>query len=545
MVLPRRWQDKAVALICFICFVYLLHSYNDFLYCQHHKQTQHRQTKVTNISRTVHITTSKTHKFIPTTFFDILKNRSLIGNGTIIISITDSSLALDAINFYMTSIQHLHIKNHLFICLDLAAVNLLHNYAIYCYFYKDKIISKSNTSNTVDILPGDFGTQKYYDVTNMKTKIMLKVLDLGFNVLLCDVDIYLVKDPTSYLNKQCQKCSIMAQMDSYVYNTGFIYAKPHSDTMHVYRSAFNLYLQYRSGHDQTYFNRAVDRFKQESGSELSIVELDRDIFMNGKLYFENKQHHIAKIEEIVPKDIVMLHNNYMGNTESKRYRFRENLMWKVDRIPTDINFNNSLTFQNYYSDPDKKFLLYDNPQYFREHTLKKEQQALLNALCLSDISGRILVLPEFHCCKCSHKYISCETHKCSLLNIAKLKSFHSYFSEKYREHSFLYNSASPFQGMGIPEDIPNIVINSTDNAIPDIAENKFIFTPTRNRTKLQTQMSDFLNTFSNERTLKIHSLYGDFFSFNTTRANANLKLISEEIFPCIDYGQWEERDKWI
>lgn len=44
-----------------------------------------------------------------------------------------------------------------------------------------------------------FGTKCFQRVTKVKSRMVLKILKLGYNVLLSDVDVYWFKNPLSFL----------------------------------------------------------------------------------------------------------------------------------------------------------------------------------------------------------------------------------------------------------------------------------------------------------------------------------------------------------
>ena len=70
-------------------------------------------------------------------------------------------------------------------------------------------------------------------------------------------------------------------------------------------------------------------------------------------------------------------------------------MWTVDR-------------NQYYSNPDNKYLTYNNPLDIgsNRETIESEKEGLRNALAIGRVLNRIVILPSFHCYAC--KYQVCQ-----------------------------------------------------------------------------------------------------------------------------------------
>ena len=461
---------------------------------------------------------------------------------TVIITIIDSSLYLDALNFHVTAVQRHQLRTHLFLCIDDEIASMLKEHGIKCFKYKPEIDQLSHRSNMMNN-PGDFGTQKYYDVTNIKTRVLMDLVMLDFTVLMCDVDVYLFENPVPDLDAICDGCHMQSQMDSFIHNTGFIYVKPTKSMLNILKIAYDLYENYRSANDQVYFNRAIERFTKGQGygtQEVMVIrELDRQRYATGKIYFEHHQHHLARTQPPVG-NFKIVHNNYVGSTAAKRYRFKENLMWNIN-----IHFNGLDYVGGYYNNENNYYLLYGNPQYFNDDTLLRERQALKNAMILALLTDRILILPEFHCCQCLHHKISCDhpRHKCSLLNIAKIKTLDKHFSTRYREHSFIYNNKTIFANNDRIEAFPVIYLNTTSDVVPDV-EVRHVITPSHHANSA-ARLLEYLQKFESARVLKFYSLYDAMYNLIDMDEQRLLDEKFDAIYECIDYEQWEQKDVWV
>jgi hypothetical protein len=163
---------------------------------------------------------------------------------------------------------------------------------------------------------------------------------------------------------------------------------------------------------------------------IQIQELSRRLFPCGIYYFQHDHRMFYNLPDC--KECVMAHNNYIGSVAAKVYRFRENLLWNVN---TD----------HYYDNQQAKFLTYINKDIFNKDIqhIDMNARALKNALYISQLLNRILILPDFRCCDCKQKICDHPRHRCSLLSVLRLKIFDSHFKGSYREHSFLNNSLVP------------------------------------------------------------------------------------------------------
>ncbi len=431
---------------------------------------------------------------------------------TVIVSIVDAGYLDMALNFLEESIDKFHFKNFFPVCLDNVSKSAMETAGYDCLLYRFGTKSDGKAS--------DFGTDGYFWKTNVKTWITLEVLRLGYNVLFTDIDIVLFKKPFPYLN--CSTCDIVVQMDREMYNSGFVYVRATDASRAVYEDAWQRYLRYHKSHDQAYFNSAL-RYAVSKG-DISVKELPRNLFVCGVYYFQNDFRNFNNQPEC--PDCVMVHNNYIGSTEAKIYRFKENLMWVLDR-------------NGYYSSRTAQYLLYENPYDFSADTIEQERKALVNALMLGKLTQRIVILPSFRCCSC--KQHSCEhpRHRCSLISILNAKAFDEQFGNLYREHSFLEHPKVPAE---VKTSLSPVIKLKTNNIgrhsdVSGLVLDKK-FTASRHEThSLQTiqDVENISQTFKSFSVLRFHSLYGEF-AWGPSKDIENI----ENGLRCSDYEQWSE-----
>ena len=438
----------------------------------------------------------------------------------LIVSIMDYGFIEMALNFIRTSIEVLDFKHQFLpICLDVESMKTLDLNGYSCLL----LDLAENGSH----LATDFGTEEYYRKTNVKTWVVLQFLKLGRTVLLSDVDIVLFRNPFSHFT--CYRCDIHIQMDRQLYNSGFVYVRNTSAGVALYKTAWDFYLRYHTGHDQAYINMAITALTRNKS--ITVQELSSKHFPCGAYYFEHDYRHFYNRPPC--KGCVMTHNNYMGTTAGKIYRFKENLLWNIDT-------------NGYYSNASAKYITYDNPYDFGKQTIEMERLALINAFVLATLTNRILILPSFRCCNCRTKSCDHPMNRCSLLSVLNVKTFDAVFKTNYREHSFLRNDLVPRSV--ISSTSPVILFNSTlpsytDNSqlvIEQKSERKTIVFDVHKKIPSQVSIMDILNDYSSYSVLYLHSMYVPF-EFDDVRDSNGFGLLDRfrTGVHCGLYEQWQ------
>ncbi len=440
---------------------------------------------------------------------------------TLVLTILDSNFIPFTLNFQQTSLQYLQPHYLLLVCLDHVTRTKLQQNGLDCYVFK--------RSGNVTMLPsgGDFGSADYYLKTNLKTHIILQTLLLGYTTLIVDQDVTLFQNPFEYFS--CINCDIHVQRDRVQINSGFVYIKPTKASTRLYSSAWDLYARYNQSHDQTYLNMAV-RVMEIANQTLRIENLPPSKFLCGVYYFENGNRMFG---DKPCKDCVMVHNNYIGSLAAKEYRMKENRMWFLDE-------------DEYYSSQKAKYLLYDNPAYFGDSTLKTEMKSLLWALKIGNLTGRIVILPKFHCCECSRKKCSGELYRCPLLSVLRVKSFDQVYKGKYREHSFFHHPKVPKKYVDAVQLAKVLRIKSDIyDSIALQPYNKSIteFLPLhKDEGASPEEILKFLQPYADDPIIRFHSLYKVYRPTSVLEQRVIEKTLNST-FKCAEYEQWDVKDQ--
>ncbi|GJM89049.1 hypothetical protein PR202_ga05645 [Eleusine coracana subsp. coracana] len=157
-----------------------------------------------------------------------------------------------------------------------------------------------------------FGTNCFQQVTKVKSRIVLEILKLGYNVLLSDVDVYWFHNPMPYLYS-LGPATFVAQSDEFN-ETGLSEQPSFYDVL--------------CGKDGT--NRIGDNKCLEPNTNMTVVFLNRDLFPNGAykdLWNNHDVHSICK-----ELGCFILHNNWINGRKKKLWRQMSSGLWDYDPI---------------------------------------------------------------------------------------------------------------------------------------------------------------------------------------------------------------------
>ncbi|ELT97963.1 hypothetical protein CAPTEDRAFT_218172 [Capitella teleta] len=417
-------------------------------------------------------------------FWRLVGERAI--NSTVVVSIVDSDYFSFAVNFYQFSIVKQDIRNFLAICLDDVVSQQLSARGIPCALV--------NVSLNIGSGASDYGAKSYYQKTNLKTYIMLELLRHKYSVLLTDLDVTLFRDPWPHFT--CTECDLHFQMDRVLLNSGFVFARPTPGSIQLYSKAWQYYVQYNKAHDQAYINMAARELTQKK--LVRIHELPRKTFACGVYYFQQDGRMFYNHPPC--EQCIMAHNNYIGSVSAKIYRLRENLLWVENE-------------NHYYDDPQRRYLTFTADTVFHMDAVQIEMhnRALKNALYISQLLNRTLIVPHFRCCDCRLQRCDLPRHRCSLLSVLRLKTFDKYFRDEYREHSFLKHPLVP---SSIHQSVsPFINVSSTN----------------------LSQVKHTLQAYAEYAVMNMSALYGQILYVNEQR----WQRVSNAV-ECSDYEQWQE-----
>ncbi|KAK8965681.1 hypothetical protein KSP40_PGU015334 [Platanthera guangdongensis] len=191
-----------------------------------------------------------------------------------------------------------------------------------------------------------FGTDCFQRVTKVKSRLVLQILKLGYNVLLSDVDVYWFINPLVYLHS-FGPAILVSQSDEYNetgpinlprrLNSGFYFSRSDPATiaameMVVEHASVSPLSEQPSFYDvlcgEGGVNRVDDNHCVEPHTNLTIHFLDRNLFPNGAYKgLWGKLNVASSCKEL---GCIILHNNWISGRKRKLERQVNSGLWEYD-----------------------------------------------------------------------------------------------------------------------------------------------------------------------------------------------------------------------
>ncbi|KAJ3688588.1 hypothetical protein LUZ61_017752 [Rhynchospora tenuis] len=189
----------------------------------------------------------------------LLRNTSMDTNTVILTSVNEAWAAPNSLlDLFLESfhageeIEHL-LKHLLIIAMDPRAYERCMEVHPHCYFLKTKGIDYSSEKV--------YMSKDYLEMVWGRNKLQQRILELGFNFLLTDVDILWFRNPMKYISTTSH---LTFASDYYfgnakslrnVANGGFVYVRSCNETVKFYKSWHQARKKYPEQHDQKVLNK--------------------------------------------------------------------------------------------------------------------------------------------------------------------------------------------------------------------------------------------------------------------------------------------------
>ncbi|VAH09253.1 unnamed protein product [Triticum turgidum subsp. durum] len=200
--------------------------------------------------------------------------------------------------------------------------------------------------NNVSFDDCHFGTQCFKRVTKVKSRIVLEIIRMGYNVLLSDVDVYWFHNPVQFLHS-LGPATFAAQSDEYNetgpinlprrLNSGFYYARSDSATITAMEMVVKHAAKSNSSEQPSFYDvlcgkEGVNRLGNdrclEPSTNLTVVFLDRDLFPNGAYKGLWGRHDMRSACKKL--GCFIIHNNWVNGRKKKLWRQMESGLWDYD-----------------------------------------------------------------------------------------------------------------------------------------------------------------------------------------------------------------------
>ncbi|XP_047966034.1 beta-arabinofuranosyltransferase RAY1 isoform X2 [Salvia hispanica] len=259
-------------------------------------------------------------------------------NKTILLGIAGSSYK-DMLMSWVCRLRYLQVPNYLVCALD----DEVYDFSV---LQGVPVIKCASPPTNISFDDCHFGSECFQKVTKVKSRMVLQILELGYNVLLSDVDVYWFKNPLDYLTSFGPGV-LVAQSDEFNVtgamnlprrlNSGFYYA--HSDRITI--AALGKVVQHAAYSNLSEQPSFYDTLCGEGGSyrlgddqcldpetNLRVHFLDRDLFPNGAYRGLWEEEDTKKACE--ERGCFVLHNNWINGRKKKLERQVLSGLWEYD-----------------------------------------------------------------------------------------------------------------------------------------------------------------------------------------------------------------------
>ncbi|GAV91139.1 Nucleotid_trans domain-containing protein [Cephalotus follicularis] len=259
-------------------------------------------------------------------------------NKTIVLAVAGYSYK-DMLMSWVCRLRSLHVTNFVVCALD-------HDTYQFSVLQGLPVFGDSSAPSNISFDDCHFGTDCFQRVTKVKSRMVLTILKLGYNVLLSDVDVYWFKNPLSLLSSFGPDV-LAAQSDEYKetgpinlprrLNSGFYFAHSDGSTISamekvVKHAAISGLSEQPSFYDtlcgEGGSNRISDNRCVEPETNLTIYFLDRNLFPNGAYLGLWEEKNVKAT--CVKKGCLILHNNWVSGRMKKLERQVMSGLWEYD-----------------------------------------------------------------------------------------------------------------------------------------------------------------------------------------------------------------------
>ncbi|KAA8529630.1 hypothetical protein F0562_034270 [Nyssa sinensis] len=251
-------------------------------------------------------------------------------NKTIVLAVAGYSYK-DILMSWVCRLRHLRISNFLVCALD-------HEIYDFSVLQGLPVFKDSFAPTNISFNDCHFGTKCFQRVTKVKSRVVLQILKLGYNVLLSDIDIYWFKNPLPLLYS-FGPAVLVAQSDEYNttgpinlprrLNSGFYYARSDASTIAALEKVVKHAVKSNLSEQPSFYdtlcgeggsNRVGDDRCLEPETNLTVHFLNRDFFPNGAYQGLWEEKNVK--EACVKKGCFILHNNWISGRRRKLERQR-------------------------------------------------------------------------------------------------------------------------------------------------------------------------------------------------------------------------------
>jgi len=251
----------------------------------------------------------------------------------------NETIVLTALNYgyremmmsWVCNLRHLDIANFVVAALDeeLYAWAVVRGVPVYL---ENSFSMKMNSSMLAEAV---YGTDSFKQLTKMKSRIALRILKLGYNVIWSDSDIVWFKNPVPRLHSYNADLIIQSNAPDNEalnnvrrINSGFYLARSNGPTIAAFEDVVEYAKRSRMSEQPCFYDVLCGKDRSNvvgkercEYNEMTVQFLERELFPNGITHniWTLPSGYILKRHP----DLFILHNNWIKGAEEKRNRLLE------------------------------------------------------------------------------------------------------------------------------------------------------------------------------------------------------------------------------
>jgi len=244
---------------------------------------------------------------------------------------------LDFAMNWLCSLQHIGVGNYVFHAMDRPVYDALFNLGMPVIFYeaeeaKQYIRGGEHNADEIDDENGAaYGTIAYQALMNSRTEMIYTIIQTGYDVLLCDVDIVILRDPFKFFDNKHDLLG-GAHKDTKV-TGGFLFLRSNERMRKIWFAVLERHRNVLRAiqkdpnfdpHENTEQEILNKILVNSSDTDILWSRIPSDVIVDGNAFF---------IERSVQKKGVWpaaIHNNYIIGKQNKYERFVNVSLWFVD-----------------------------------------------------------------------------------------------------------------------------------------------------------------------------------------------------------------------
>ena len=187
----------------------------------------------------------------------------------------------------------------------------------------------------VDRSATEFGSDPFKKIVHLKPTLTLRVLELGFSLLLSDADVVWLQNPFNVPAVTGSPLNLMSDAHfglgmgttPYFVNSGFAYMTPEASTLSFMREVVRLLASRPDKMDQDAYNTAISNWKRRTDEPLTLSIMDPASISNGWVFF------MRRLGQRENADMVAVHNNWADGLDGNSYHQKARLPRPLHPVP--------------------------------------------------------------------------------------------------------------------------------------------------------------------------------------------------------------------